>query len=103
MFLSIMFCLLRKEDVYFFISVLYCFLFVLMRKVCLNASSSVVGYEVECELKLPTSLCIDKLIKCLKEDIHRTDDVPLRDVPLDCEVIVALRRERLTVNLKGCL
>jgi hypothetical protein len=49
----------------------------------------VVGYEVECKLKLASSLCIDKLIKCLKEDIHLTDDVPLRDVLLDCEVTVA--------------
>jgi hypothetical protein len=31
------------------------------------------------------------------------DDVLLRDVPLDCEVTVALRRERLALNLKDCL
>jgi hypothetical protein len=31
------------------------------------------------------------------------DDVPLRDVPLDCEVTEALRRERLVLNLKDCL
>jgi len=28
------------------------------------------------------------------------DDVPLRDVPLDCEVTVALRGGRLALNLK---
>jgi len=47
--------------------------------------------------------CIDKLIKRLKEDSYIMDDVPLRGVPLDCEVTVALRRERLALNLKDCL
>ena len=74
-----------------------------MRKVFLNAGDRVLGYEVEGKLKLPSSLWIDKLIKRLKEDIYLTDDVPLRDVPLDLEVTVALRRERLAVNLKDCL
>jgi hypothetical protein len=73
-----------------------------MYKVSLNVCGSVVAYEVEGELKLPSSLCIDKLIKCLKEDIHLTDDVPLRNVPSDCEVTVALRRERFAVHLKDC-
>jgi len=31
------------------------------------------------------------------------DDVPLRDVPLACEVTEALRRGRWVLNLKDCL
>jgi len=35
--------------------------------------------------------------------MYLVDGVPLRDVSLDCEVTVALRRERLALNLKDCL